>query len=87
MLKQECVVEISILKRQDYSIRGIARELSISRNTVREYLRTGKKPVYASRAQRKTKVDAFKSYIKARVKAAHPGGFSTPLSYAKNYKY
>ena len=49
MLKEEGVVEISILKRQGYSIRGIARELGISRNTVREYLRTGKKAVYSSR--------------------------------------
>jgi len=72
MLKEEGVVEISILKRQGYSIRGIARELGISRNTVREYLRTGKKPVYSPRPTRKTKVDAFKSYIQARVNAARP---------------
>ncbi len=72
MLKEEGVVEISILRRQGYSIRGIARELGFSRNTVREYLRTGKKPVYSARRPRKTKVDAFKAYITARVKAAHP---------------
>ena len=72
MLKEEGVVEIKILKRQGYSIRGIARELGISRNTVREYLRTGKKPVYAPRPSRKTLVDAFKSYIQSRVEAAKP---------------
>jgi transposase len=42
MLKEEGVVKISILKRQGYSIRGISRELGIFRNTVREYLPTGK---------------------------------------------
>ncbi|MCH7882726.1 MAG: IS21 family transposase [Proteobacteria bacterium] len=73
MLKQEGVVEIKILKRQGYSIRGIARELGISRNTVREYLRTGKQPVYSSRPRRKTKLDAFRSYIQERVIAAKPG--------------
>jgi len=72
MLKEEGVVEIKILKRQGYSIRGIARELGISRNTVREYLRTGKQPVYSSRPTRETLVDAFKPYIQERVAAAKP---------------
>ncbi len=72
MLKEEGVVEIKILKRQGYSIRGIARELAISRNTVREYLRTGKKPVYSPRARREKLVDAFKPYIQERVAAARP---------------
>ena len=72
MLKEEGVVEIKILKRQGYSIRGIARELGISRNTVREYLRSGKPPVYSSRPPRRTLVDAFKPYIQDRVDAAKP---------------
>jgi transposase len=72
MLKEEGVVEIMVLKRQGYSIRGIARELGISRNTVREYLRTGKRPVYSTRPQRQTKLDPFKAYIQERVEAARP---------------
>ena len=72
MLKEEGVVEISILKRQGYSIRGISRELGISRNTVREYLRTGKQAVYSPRPSSGTILDGYKPYIKARVKAAHP---------------
>lgn len=72
MIKEEGVVEIMILKRQGYSIRGIARELGISRNTVREYLRTGKRSVYSSRPQRQTKLDPFKAYIQGRVEAARP---------------
>lgn len=72
MLKEEGVVEIMVLRRQGYSIRGIARELGVSRNTVREYLRTGKHPVYSSRPQRQTKLDPFKPYIQDRVAAARP---------------
>ncbi|WP_138944283.1 helix-turn-helix domain-containing protein, partial [Vibrio scophthalmi] len=40
MINQEQLVEIQVLYRQGYSIRRIARELNISRNTVRHYLRT-----------------------------------------------
>ena len=72
MIKEEGVVEIMILKRQGYSIRGIARELGISRNTVREYLRTGKHPEYSPRPHKQTKLDVFKTYIQERVEAARP---------------
>ena len=72
MLKEEGVVEIMILKRQGYGIRRIARELGISRNTVRSYLRTGKSPSYSTRPGKPSKLDAFKAYIQSRVKAASP---------------
>lgn len=39
MLTQENVVEIHVLHRQGKSIREIARELDVSRNTVERYLR------------------------------------------------
>jgi DNA-binding NarL/FixJ family response regulator len=39
MLTQEQCVEIRVLSRQGKSIRGIAKELGVSRNTVREHLR------------------------------------------------
>ena len=39
MLKEEGVLEIRILHRQGESIRSIARQLGVSHNTVREYLR------------------------------------------------
>ena len=35
----ETVVEIKVLARQGKSIKAIARELGVSRNTVRRYLR------------------------------------------------
>jgi transposase len=44
MLTQEKAVEIRILARQGKSIRAIARELGISRNTVRRYLRDREVP-------------------------------------------
>ncbi|WP_153015796.1 helix-turn-helix domain-containing protein, partial [Pseudomonas amygdali] len=39
MLTQEQSVEIKVLARQGHGIKFIARELGISRNTVRKYLR------------------------------------------------
>ena len=51
MLKEESVMEISILHRQGESIRGIARQLSVSRNTVRAYLRQDASLVYGPSGQ------------------------------------
>ena len=39
MLTQEQAVEIQVLNKQGRSIRQIARETGLSRNTVRRYLR------------------------------------------------
>lgn len=39
MLTQEQAVEINVLARQGYGIKAIARELGLSRNTIRKYLR------------------------------------------------
>jgi transcriptional regulator with XRE-family HTH domain len=52
MIKEEAVMEIKILYRQGVSIRGIARQMGISRNTVRKYLRTEKSPSYTPRAKK-----------------------------------
>lgn len=55
MLTQENVVEIHVLHRQGKSIREIARELDVSRNTVRRYLRgLSVTPSYPSREARPT---------------------------------
>jgi len=79
MLKEEGVVEIMILKRQGYSIRSIARELGISRNTVRTYWRTGKSPGYSPRPGRPSKLDVFKPYIRSRIEAASPDWIPSPV--------
>ena len=54
MLTQELSVEIRVLARQGMSIRAIAQQLRVSRNTVRKYLRNPGLPIYPSRAARPT---------------------------------
>lgn len=73
MLTQEILVEIHVLKRQGLSIRGIARELNVSRNTVRRYLRDiAQTPCYGPRKGRPSLLDAFKPYLQDRIAAAKP---------------
>jgi transposase len=73
MLTQENVVEIQVLHRQGMSIRAIAKELKVSRNTVRRYLREQvKTPTYGPRPAQKSLLDPFKSYILERIEAAKP---------------
>ena len=74
MLTQEFIVEIHVLKRQVMSIRAIAKQLKVSRNTVRRYLRHEVKlpPGYSERPKRLSLLDPFKTYIQERITAAHP---------------
>lgn len=73
MLTQEQAVEINVLARQGYGIKAIARELGLSRNTVRKYLRAERAlPRYTSRYPRPTKLDPFKAYLQERIEAASP---------------
>jgi len=52
MLTQEILVEIHVLHRQGRSIRAIAQQLGVSRNTMRRYLRDHSVvPCYPDRAQ------------------------------------
>lgn len=73
MLTQEFIVEIHVLSRQGLSVRAISRQLGISRNTVRKYLRDQAKPAqYTERPKRPSKLDPFKSYLLERQAAAKP---------------
>ena len=72
MLGTEGFVDIQVLHRQGMSIKGIARELGISRNTVRSYLRTDSAPAFKACQSRSSKLDPFKDYLQQRVAAAHP---------------
>ena len=66
-------MEIRIMRRQGTSIRSIAKELSISRETVRKYLRSpGLEPVYGPRAPRPSKLDPYKAYTRQRLRDAAP---------------
>ncbi len=71
MLVVEEAVEIRVLRRQGKSIREIARTLEVSRNTVRRYLRSEGLPHY-EREARPGRLDPYKDYLAARVKAAAP---------------
>ena len=72
MLGKEGYVDIQVLYRQGMSIKGIVRELGVSRNTVRKYLRAEGVPVFQACNTRASKLDAFKAYLLSRVAAAHP---------------
>jgi transposase len=74
MLSQEQAVQIKILARQGLSIRQIARQCAVSRQTVRRYLEqpTITPPEYGPRAARPTKLDPFKPYLLERIEAARP---------------
>lgn len=66
-------MEIQVLYRQGYSIRRIARELNISRNTVRHYLRTkASVPNYSKREPVSTKLSPYEAYLFGRIEAAKP---------------
>ena len=74
MLTQEQLVDIHVLHRQGKGIRAIARELGISRNTVRRYLKdhAQQAPRYNNRPERISLLEPFKPYLQERIKAAHP---------------
>src|SRR5436190_2543182 len=72
MLTQEQAVEIRILRRQGMGIRAIARELGVSRVTVRRYLQDPGAARYGPREPRPTKVGAYVAYLLSRVEAARP---------------
>jgi len=72
MLTQEQAVEIRVLRRQGMGIRAIAKELGLSRRTVRRYLRNPGAQRYGPREPRPTKLGPYISYVLSRVEAARP---------------
>lgn len=61
-------MEIRVLPRRGMSIRAIARELKMSRKTVRKYLRDPElEPVYRTRARRPSKLDPYQPYLTKRI--------------------
>jgi transposase len=72
MVGSEAALEIRVLHRHGKSIREIAREMGVSRNTVRRYLRDDEAERYGPRPLRSTKLDPFKRYIVERLAAAAP---------------
>jgi transposase len=72
MVGAEAALEIGILHRHGRSIREIARETGLSRNTVRRYLRDEEAARYKPRASRPAKLDPFRTYVIERQRAAAP---------------
>jgi transposase len=68
----EAALEIGVLHRHGKSIREIARETGVARNTVRRYLRDEAAARYKQRLPRSTKLDPFKAYVGARFGSAAP---------------
>ncbi len=68
MLTQKQSVKMRVLARQGKGIKAIARELGVSRNTIRKSLRgEAVSPKYRPRAPRPCKLDPFKAYLLERV--------------------
>ena len=59
--------EVYELKGQGYSARGIARTLSLARNTVLRYLKDPEAIVPKARALRGSKLDPYADYIDWRM--------------------
>lgn len=71
MLRSQTVNTIHDLAIQGKSIQGIARELGISRNTVRKYLRHPEAVFPQPRAPRPSKLDPYKEQIRKWVMEDH----------------
>ncbi len=67
MIRKEVWVDIQALHRQGHSIRRIARDLGISRKTVRRYLRRPDPPRYVRTKSKPSLLDPHKDYLRARV--------------------
>lgn len=65
-------VEVHVLYRQGYSISSIAKQLGVSRNTVKKYLHSKEPPSYSPRKRRKTKLGPYHQYLQERIEAAAP---------------
>jgi transposase len=67
MLGGGAVKQLYELKGEGRSIRGIAKELGVSRNSVRKYLRSTEVPKAKPRPKKGSKVDPYKEYLHQRM--------------------
>ena len=65
-------MEVRVLARRGGKVKQIARELGVSKNTVKRYLRDPDACRYKSRVPRPRKLDAYVEYLGKRVEAARP---------------
>ena len=84
MLTQEMVVTIKVLKKQGKSIKGIARETGLARNTVKRYLQQPTViPLARKTSIRPSKLDPFKPYLQDRINSALPDWIPAAVLYAE----
>lgn len=75
-------MKIQILHHQGCSQRQIAKQLGISRNTVKRYLEQKiETPVYSKRAKSKSLLDPYKPYLHPRIASAKPIHLSAVVLY------
>lgn len=67
MFTKEVIMEIQILARQEVPIREIAREMGVSRNTLRRYLRDPAAAEPKARPEREQKLDPYRNYVEQRL--------------------
>jgi transposase len=72
MVGGEAALEIRVLAKHGLGVREIAREVGVSRNTVRRYLREPEAVHYRERPPRPGKLAAFEDYVVARLASALP---------------
>ena len=72
MIAKGIFVDIHVRFKQGQSVRRIAFELGLSRNTVARHLKSYAMPNYANREQRPTKLGPFKAYLLNRIESAKP---------------
>ncbi len=72
MLGGELALEIRVLAKHGKGVREIAREIGVSRNTVRRYLRDPEAARYRARPPRPSKLAPFEGYIADRIASAAP---------------
>ena len=65
-------LEIRVLAKHGKGVREIAREVGVSQNTVRRYLRDAEAARYRARPPRPGKLAPFEGYIAERVASAAP---------------
>lgn len=70
MINQELKMEVKILIKQGKSIRSIAKELNLSRNTVRKAMRAESSKQEIAKKERVSKLDPYKSYLRQRLQKA-----------------
>lgn len=73
MISKEELMNIQVLHQQGYSQRAIARQLGLSRNTVKKYLTSNSaEPEYSSRPKTISKLDVYKPFLHSRIAQASP---------------